>query len=407
VTGSVSGKTDILVAGAGAGSKKAVAEGHGVEIWSEADFMASVKGSAKGGTEPKKKTEVPPKAVKKTKRAPPKTSGSIASKILCFTGTLEMKRTDAKKLAEANGAKVSAAMSGKTDILVAGEDAGSKIAAAEDKGVEVWTEVQFMAAVGADGGADTDEEPEPPKKKAKATAKKPPPKAASKKHADGGALGEIDLEVQRVGSAEGILSTEVAVFSDAEYCYDAKLALVEPSINSDKYYILQIVKDGDDFVVPPPSYFVCCHWGRTGTAGQTKLDPVASEEAAVQQFEKVFKSKTGISWREQDPGADPKKGKYRHLAVSTAGRGKGGTGKWQYYLNHDPHGKRDGWYDYDPENSEQVELLHQDHASNPSMTCRFIHSDTSGFTYKVDLENGTQTNVTSGKERPIKRIKSK
>ena len=231
--------------------------------------------------------------------------------------------------------------------------------------------------------------------------------AASKKHADCGALGEIDLEVQRVGSAEGILSTEVAVFSDAEYCYDAKLALVEPSINSDKYYILQIVKDGDDFVVPPPSYFVCSHWGRTGTAGQTKLDPVASEEAAVQQFEKVFKSKTGISWREQDPGADPKKGKYRHLAVSTAGLGKGGTGKWQYYLNHDPHGKRDGWYDYDPENSEQVELLHQDHASNPSMTCRFIHSDTSGFTYKVDLENGTQTNVTSGKERPIKRIKSK
>ena len=44
-------------------------------------------------------------------------------------------------------------VSGKTDVLVAGEKAGGKVAAARAKGVEVWSEEQFVAALdGGDGG---------------------------------------------------------------------------------------------------------------------------------------------------------------------------------------------------------------------------------------------------------------
>merc|ERR1711871_329085 len=92
----------------------------------------------------------------------------INGKQICFTGTLKMKRADATKLAKEAGAKVMSNVSGNTDILVAGPGAGSKIAVAESKGVEVWTEAQFMAAVS--GGSA------PAAKKAPKRAKKIPEK---------------------------------------------------------------------------------------------------------------------------------------------------------------------------------------------------------------------------------------
>ena len=53
---------------------------------------------------------------------------SLAGKTIVFTGTLTRKRSDAKALAEAAGAKVATSLSSKTDVLVAGADAGSKLA---------------------------------------------------------------------------------------------------------------------------------------------------------------------------------------------------------------------------------------------------------------------------------------
>ncbi|MEJ1966537.1 MAG: NAD-dependent DNA ligase LigA [Gammaproteobacteria bacterium] len=80
----------------------------------------------------------------------PSQESPISGKTVVFTGTMEkMTREEAKALAERLGAKVSGSVSKKTDYVVAGAEAGSKLKKAAELGVTVLEEQQFLDLVKA------------------------------------------------------------------------------------------------------------------------------------------------------------------------------------------------------------------------------------------------------------------
>jgi DNA ligase (NAD+) len=79
----------------------------------------------------------------------PKSNSAIAGKTVVFTGSLEkMTRDEAKAMAERLGAKAAGSVSKKTDYVVAGPGAGSKLAEAKKHGVAVLTEDEWLRLVG-------------------------------------------------------------------------------------------------------------------------------------------------------------------------------------------------------------------------------------------------------------------
>jgi NAD-dependent DNA ligase len=142
VTGSVSKKTDILFAGEKAGSKLEKAEELDIPVYGEAGLLKLISA-------PAAKAATKPPAPAKPKPAADASDNPFKGKTVVVTGT--MKTMDRKeitaRLAEL-GAKVTDSVSAKTDLLIVGEKAGSKLAKAESLGIQVMTEDEFIEAAG-------------------------------------------------------------------------------------------------------------------------------------------------------------------------------------------------------------------------------------------------------------------
>ena len=153
VTGSVSKKTEMLFAGKDAGSKLAKAEELDIPIYGESDVETLLAGGAASAkaTNEKAAKATNEKAAKGTPAPAPapasggKTVPSLAGKIVVVTGKFEdMSRADIEAVLTASGATVSGSVSKKTDLLIVGADAGSKLEKAEELGVEVMEEADFV-----------------------------------------------------------------------------------------------------------------------------------------------------------------------------------------------------------------------------------------------------------------------
>ena len=80
-----------------------------------------------------------------------KSSSLLEGKTFVFTGELEqLTREQAQNLAKENGAKVSSMVSSKTYAVVAGKEAGSKLKKAQELGIKILTESEFLSLINAE-----------------------------------------------------------------------------------------------------------------------------------------------------------------------------------------------------------------------------------------------------------------
>jgi DNA ligase (NAD+) len=90
----------------------------------------------------------PPEDTSAAQRAAVAEDSPFAGRTFVLTGELEsMTRDEGKAAIEARAGKVSGSVSAKTSVVIAGEKAGTKLTKAQQLGIEIWDEAQFVAAL--------------------------------------------------------------------------------------------------------------------------------------------------------------------------------------------------------------------------------------------------------------------
>ena len=86
----------------------------------------------------------------------PRRDAPLGGKTFVLTGTLEtISRGEAAEKIRTRGGSVSGAVSGETDYVVAGSNAGSKLAKAQNLGIKTLNEAEFLALIGVTNGSAT------------------------------------------------------------------------------------------------------------------------------------------------------------------------------------------------------------------------------------------------------------
>lgn len=139
---SITKSTQILFAGERAGSKLARAQSLGIEIRDEAALKAALAAAPATAPTPAPAPTPPSSA----------TVPGLTGKTVALTGTFAlMKRADAQRLLAEAGAKLGSSVGKSTDLLIHGDDAGSKLDAARRLGVALMTEAEMVALLTAAG----------------------------------------------------------------------------------------------------------------------------------------------------------------------------------------------------------------------------------------------------------------
>jgi DNA ligase (NAD+) len=88
------------------------------------------------------------------RRAPAAAAGPLTGQVVVITGTLAtLSREEARQAARAAGAMVTDSVSKKTTLLVVGAEAGSKLKKAQDLGIRIADEAEFLRLLERDGPA--------------------------------------------------------------------------------------------------------------------------------------------------------------------------------------------------------------------------------------------------------------
>ncbi|KAI1327755.1 PARP-domain-containing protein [Xylariaceae sp. FL0255] len=96
---------------------------------------------------------------------------------------------------------------------------------------------------------------------------------------------------------------------DDETVWDASLNLSNVSSNNNKFYMLQLLVDDEQ-----DKYYAHTRWGRVGETGQVKAMGFGDLDAAKEEYDKKFKSKTGLQWENRTD--EPKNKKYTFVERS-------------------------------------------------------------------------------------------